>query len=109
MPAGTAADYQKAHVVHRYKSLQEYSSATKQDTHSVLVDYDTFVHVTPPDKTDVQRVYSPAGLDFQLRSGSAAIDAGVLLPSINDDFTGRAPDLGAYEVGRPVPHYGPRP
>ena len=109
VPAGTAADYKKAPVVHRYKSLQEYSSATKQDTHSVLVDYDTFVHVTPPDKTDVQRVYSPAGLDFQLRSGSAAIDAGALLPSINDDFTGRAPDLGAYEVGRPVPHYGPRP
>ena len=23
--------------------------------------------------------------------------------------TSRAPDLGAYEAGRPVPHYGPRP
>jgi hypothetical protein len=31
------------------------------------------------------------------------------LPGVNDDFTGRAPDLGAYEVGRPLPHYGPRP
>jgi hypothetical protein len=31
-----------------------------------------------------------------------------LLPSINDDFTGKAPDLGAYELDRPLPAYGPR-
>ena len=30
------------------------------------------------------------------------------LTGINDDFSGKAPDLGAYQVGRPVPHYGPR-
>jgi hypothetical protein len=36
------------------------------------------------------------------------VDAGVRLTGVNDDFTGRAPDLGALEVGRPVPHYGPR-
>jgi hypothetical protein len=30
------------------------------------------------------------------------------MPGINDDFTGRAPDLGCYEVGRPIPGYGPR-
>jgi hypothetical protein len=73
-----------------------------QDTHSVLVDYDTFVNVTMPDKTD------PDGLDFRLRPGSAAVDAGVPLPTINDDYTGRAPDIGAYESGRPVLQYGPR-
>ena len=38
----------------------------------------------------------------------AAVDAGIRLPGVNDDFTGRAPDLGAYERDRPVPHYGPR-
>ena len=38
----------------------------------------------------------------------AAVDAGVALPTVNDDFSGRAPDLGALEVGRPAPHYGPR-
>jgi hypothetical protein len=36
------------------------------------------------------------------------VDAGVTLPSINDGFSGRAPDLGAFEVDRPIPHYGPR-
>lgn len=47
--------------------------------------------------------------DLRIAPGSAAIDAAVLLPNINDDFTGRAPDIGAYESGKPLPHYGPRP
>ena len=33
---------------------------------------------------------------------SEAIDAGVVLPGITDGFTGKAPDLGAYERGKPV-------
>jgi hypothetical protein len=107
-PPAVPADYKSAPVVHRFKTLREYSGATGQDTHSVLVDYDTFVAVTMPDKSDPQRLYKPDGLDFRLRPGSAAVDAGVALPSINDDFTGRAPDIGAYEIGRPAPHYGPR-
>ena len=76
--------------------------------HSVLVDYDVFVNVTMPDKSDPQRLYKPDGLDFRLKPGSAAVDAGIALPSINDDYTGKAPDIGAYELGRPLPHYGPR-
>jgi hypothetical protein len=47
-------------------------------------------------------------LNFQLRAGSKAVDAGVVLPNINDDFAGAAPDLGALERGKPEPHYGPR-
>jgi hypothetical protein len=73
----------------------------------VLIDYDVFVKVTPPGP-DPRTLYKPADFDFQLRPGAAAVDAGVTLAGVNDDFTGRAPDLGAYEVGRPVPHYGPR-
>jgi hypothetical protein len=108
-PEGTVADYKSQPVVHRYKTLKEYSDASSQEKHSVLVDYDTFVNVTMPDKSDPQRLYKPESFDFRLRPGSRAIDAGVALPTINDDFTGRAPDIGAYEVGKPVPHYGPRP
>jgi hypothetical protein len=107
-PSGVAADYKAPPVVHRFKTLKEYSDATGQEKHSVLIDYDTFVNVTMPDKTDPQRLYKPDGLDFRLRPGSPAIDAGVDLPSITDGFTGRAPDIGAYEAGKPVPHYGPR-
>jgi hypothetical protein len=43
-----------------------------------------------------------------LKPGSKAVDAGVVLPTINDGFTGKAPDLGALEQGKPEPHYGPR-
>jgi hypothetical protein len=107
-PFGVAADFSKAPVTRRFKTLKEYSEATGQERHSVLLDYDVFVKATKPDMTDPQRVYDPAGFDFQLRPGSAAVDAGVVLPNINDDFTGRGPDLGAYELGRPIPHYGPR-
>jgi len=72
------------------------------------VDYDTFMNVSMPDKTGPQRLYKPDGLDFRLKPGSLAIDAGVELPSITDGFTGKAPDIGAYEEGRPLPRYGPR-
>jgi hypothetical protein len=44
-----------------------------------------------------------------LRKGSAAVDAGVQVPNLNDGFEGRAPDLGAHECGKPSPVYGPRP
>ena len=108
-PFDVAADYVKAPVVRRYKTLAEYGQATGQDKHSVLVDYDVFVNVTKPDMNDPQRLYDPARFDFRLKPGSAAVDAGVMLPNINDGFTGRGPDLGAYELDRPVPHYGPRP
>ena len=37
------------------------------------------------------------------------MDAGAILPNINDGFIGSAPDLGAYELGQPLPTYGPRP
>jgi hypothetical protein len=47
-------------------------------------------------------------LNFRLKPMSRAVDAGVSIPTVNDGFTGRAPDLGALEVGKPEPRYGPR-
>ena len=46
---------------------------------------------------------------FWFSPGSAAIDAGTVLPGITDGYTGAAPDLGALEAGQPLPVYGPRP
>jgi hypothetical protein len=107
-PFGTASDYRGNLQTRHFAGLSEYSRATGQDRHSVTVDFDTFVNVALPDKADPQRLYRPEDLDFRLRAGSPAVDAGVELPTITDGFTGRAPDLGAYELGRPVPRYGPR-
>jgi hypothetical protein len=121
-----AADFQGQLVTRHFKSLKECREVTKQEQHSILVDYDIFVNAKTPDKSDPQRLYNPEDFDFRLRPfwgelelevGAAqsttrvpnpAIDAGTVLPTINDDFTGRGPDLGAYELDRPVPHYGPR-
>ena len=47
--------------------------------------------------------------DLRPAKYSAAVDAGVHLANVTDGFAGKAPDLGAYEFGRPLPHYGPRP
>ena len=95
-------------LTRKFKSLEEYRKATGQEQHSLLVDYDIFMNVTAPDKSDPQHLYKPENFDFRLKPGSRVIDAGSALPSINDDFTGAAPDLGAYELDRPLPHYGPR-
>ncbi len=105
---GTQADYDHPLVQRRFATLKDYAAATGQDKHSVLVDYNVFEKVSPPDRADVQRLYRPEDLDFRVKAGSAAIDKGEALPNITDGFTGKAPDLGAYERGQPIPHYGPR-
>jgi hypothetical protein len=91
-------------------SLTEYTKATGQDQHSILLDYDIFVNVTKLDRDPktVQRLYDFKDLDFRLKPGAAAIDRGIVIPNVNDAFGGKAPDLGALEAGQPLPTYGPR-
>lgn len=107
-PFDIAADYEHNQVTRKFKTFDEYRAATHQDQHSILIDYDVFVNVHIPDRSDPQHLYKPNEFDFGLKPGSRAIDAGTELPSITDGFSGRAPDLGAYELGSPLPHYGPR-
>ncbi len=74
--------------------------------HSIQVSLGVFA-------ADVKLPYPPVPqwepADLRIAAGSPAEDAAMLLPNVNDDFTGAGPDIGAYEIGRPVPHYGPRP
>jgi hypothetical protein len=51
--------------------------------------------------------YPPGDQDLRLRPGSVAEDAGVWLANIDDFYTGAGPDLGPYEIGMPLPVYGP--
>jgi hypothetical protein len=46
--------------------------------------------------------------DPVLQQPNPVIDAGEVLPGFNDDYTGRAPDLGAFETGRPPLQFGRR-
>jgi hypothetical protein len=88
---------------------EELCSATGQECNGILVDYDIFQNVGQADLSDFTKIYKTEELDFQLKPIAVAVDKGCILPNINDGFTGQAPDLGALEVGRSMPHCGPRP
>jgi hypothetical protein len=107
-PFEKVADFTGERIDRRFQSLKEYSLVTGQDAHSVLLDYDVFEDVSALTTQNPGRLYDADDSDFRLRSGSKAIDAGTILPNINDGYHDRLPDLGAYELGAPVPHYGPR-
>jgi hypothetical protein len=107
-PTGSPVDYTSPREVRRFKTLAEHQRGTGQDAHSRAVDYSVFVNVAPPDFTDPTRLVSPGEVDLRLKPRSRAIDAGTVLPGLTDGFSGRAPDLGAYEHGAELPHYGPR-
>lgn len=91
-----------------FATLEEFRKATGQEAHGVEVDYDIFENLAPPDPANRYRVYHSMDLDFRLKANGKAVDAGMVLPTINDEFAGKAPDLGALEAGREAPHYGPR-
>ena len=100
---------QTAPLVQRsFATLAALAKATGQEQHSRLVDYDIFEQAPLPDFTDVTHVVNPETIDLRLRKGAVAIDAGTPIPNVTDGYAGKAPDLGAYEYGLSLPHYGPR-
>ena len=109
-PAGGAAvDYPADRAgTRRLATLEALRAATGQEAHGLTVDYGIFESLRPPDPAKPHAVYEARELDFRLKPGGRAVDAGVVLPGLNDGYAGRAPDLGAYEAGAPLPHYGPR-
>jgi hypothetical protein len=44
--------------------------------------------------------------DFSLDPSSPGFDAGVRIPNFNDDFRGKAPDMGAFEAGSAPMQFG---
>jgi hypothetical protein len=102
-------NYDAALLIRRFQSLQQYAEATGRDRHSREIDFGVFRNAAAPDPGNPTRVVRPDEVDLRLREGSAAVDAGVVLPNITDGYSGKAPDLGAYELGTELPHYGPRP
>lgn len=91
-----------------YASLADMQKATGQEAHGVEVDFDIFEDLKPSNPAERHRVYHAMDLNFKLKAGAKAIDKGVKLATVNDGFTGAAPDLGALEYGKALPHYGPR-
>jgi hypothetical protein len=91
-----------------FATLADFQKGTGQEAHGVELDFDIFEKLVPPDINQRHKVYHAADLNFRLKANSKAIDAAQVLPTINDNFTGKAPDLGALEFNQPEPKYGPR-
>jgi len=91
-----------------YKTFEDLKANAPVEKHAVWLDgANVFASgLKPPG--DYTKQFDPATIDLRLKEGCAAIDAGEPLPGINAGFAGKAPDLGAYEFGQELPHYGPR-
>lgn len=92
----------------RYGTLEEAAERAPVYRHAFRVDPATAFQsgIKPP--AAVQTQFDTEANDLRLAMNSKAVDAGVVLPNINDGYQSRAPDVGAYELGRSLPHYGPR-
>ena len=89
-----------------YSSLTAFAAASGLETNARQINHSTCfatLNVPGPAPVPVPAQY------MTLQSGCNAVDAGAALPNIADDFSGSAPDLGAYKLGKPLPTYGPRP
>ena len=105
-PGGTSYDPQDEDW-RSFPTLDALARATGLERHGIELDYDVFVDLAAPAASRPHAVYHAMDLSFALKPGGRAVDGGVLLPTINDDFAGAAPDLGAIETLRPAPRYGP--
>jgi hypothetical protein len=77
------------------KALAEYIQAARQDKHIIMIDYDSFVEVKRPNALGFLSIYEAKDLDFQLQLNSPAA-GGCALSNVNDDFKGKATDLGRW-------------
>ena len=88
-------------------SIPSLTSATGQESHGIRITHATcFSTFNVPGGPPLTTI--PPQM-MTLNSSCPAVNAGVVLPNITDGYTGSAPDLGAYELGAPLPQYGPRP
>ncbi len=90
-------------------SLDEFRELTGYGEGSLLVDFSVFQQADEEPVFAAGRQFVwPHEFDLAPKEGGAIVDAGVPVPGINSDCVGVGPDMGAYELGRPMPVYGPR-
>nr|MBA3642189.1 right-handed parallel beta-helix repeat-containing protein [Acidobacteriota bacterium] len=89
-----------------YPDVWAFANASGLETHGLRVSWrECFEDFRVPGPSPS---VIPAHL-MTLRPSCGAVDAGTILPNVNDGFQGSAPDLGAHEYGAPAAVYGPRP
>lgn len=91
-----------------FRSLDEFSRESGRETSGLYADP---LLVSPPsgDRIVVRREYGNVGfsaypqvegadsVDLRLRPDSPCIDRGMVIRGVNEDFSGKAPDMGAFE------------
>jgi hypothetical protein len=97
----------------KYPSIKDSTGVTYHDP---LGDYDYDLYNGPIEATPSEGrhgingvpLYDPNNGDgeFALDSSSPGYDAGVVIPNFNDNYSGAAPDIGAYEPGSPPMEFG---
>jgi hypothetical protein len=87
-----------------YPDIESFSAAIGVEQHGIRVDKNVIFEdfFVPAERASVPREM------LTLNPGTNAVDSGAIVPNLADVYEGSAPDLGAYEVGRPLPHFGPR-
>jgi hypothetical protein len=83
--------------------IQPFSKVEKHGIEKITID-EVFTNVEFPNPPVPERAVP----DLRPNPGSGVIDAAVVIPNINDNYEGKAPDCGAYEANQRLPHYGPR-
>jgi len=74
------------------------------EMHALQVDMSVFDGVLFPSPPVPER----EAVDLRPKEGSSVVDVGFRIANVNDGYVGAGPDIGAYEVGGELPHYGPR-
>lgn len=90
----------------RYNTLADLK-AIGVETHGIFAHFSDLTNAALPAAytTDV----TPGSRDLRLVAGAPEIDAGVMIPNLDDPFVvDGKPDMGAFEYGQPLPSYGPR-
>jgi len=91
----------------RYARLPDLQSGARIELHGVAISFEDLMDADLP--STYGEGVDPGSRNLALKAGSKAMNAGEVLPNINDAFvTDSSPDCGALEAGKPMPHYGPR-
>ena len=104
---GSSYRWNNGQGVSDYNSIEAFRAGTGNDIHGVELSGPIFA-TAPPDNANYLSQCVDNSVTFELHANSNAVDTGRFIPQINANFGGSNPDLGAIELGRPVPVYGDR-
>ena len=90
----------------RAGNFKQWKTKDRGKTDVLLAGETIFQNLEPAIKKNFHYFRDVRGLDFTLHEKSSAIDAGEVIPGVTDNFTGKAPDIGAWERGDKPVKYG---